>query len=65
MYFHRFVTDEYHSINRDITIIETAHDWKKEILVEIYQSLSWNVFTIMLKCIVNYIKIYEMIYIYV
>jgi len=38
---------------------------KKEILVEIYQRLSWNVFTIMLKCIVNYIKIYEMIYIYV
>ena len=71
VFFHRFVTDKYHSINRDITIIETVHSiscpLQKEIL-EIYQNLA----TIILECIDKYIetycqiyiKIYQLIYIY-
>ena len=55
MYFHRFVTDEFNSINRDITIIETAHDWKK-------RNSCWNISKVILECFYNYVEMYCQLY---
>ena len=67
MYFHRFVTDEYHSINRDITIIETAHDWKKmkfllkyiKVYLVMFLQLCWNVLSTISKYMRWYISMYS------